>query len=55
MAIRERCIPRCELFLRNNGFRLAVTDDEFLSELVDLASGKISEMDIRKWIHENIR
>jgi death-on-curing protein len=44
-----------ELFLRHNGFRLEVTDDEFFFELMDIASGKISEKDIRKWIHENIR
>ena len=44
-----------ELFLHINGFRIVVTDDEFLSALVDLASGKISERDIRKWIRENIR
>lgn len=43
-----------ELFLRINGFRIVVTDDEFLSALVDLASGKTSERDIRNWIHENI-
>ena len=44
-----------ELFLRINGFKLAVTDEVFLSELLDLASGKISEKDIRRWIYENIR
>lgn len=44
-----------ELFIRKNGFGLDVTDDEFFSELVDLAAGRISEKDIRKWMHENIR
>ncbi|MDH2906802.1 MAG: type II toxin-antitoxin system death-on-curing family toxin [Candidatus Nitrosotalea sp.] len=44
-----------ELFIRKNGLGLEVTDDEFFSELVDLASGRISEKDIRKWVHENIR
>ncbi len=44
-----------ELFLRLNGFRLEVTDDEFMYELIDLASGKISEKDIRKWILQYIR
>ena len=43
-----------EIFLLHNGFRLMVTDDEFLSQLVDLASGQTSERDFRKWIHENI-
>ncbi len=44
-----------ELLLRYNGFTLEVTDDEFMSELVDLASGEILEKDIRKWIYQNIR
>ena len=44
-----------ELFIRKNGFGLDVTDDEFFSELVDLAAGRISEKDIRKWMHENVR
>ena len=44
-----------ELFIRKNGFGLNVTDDEFFSELVDLAAGRISEKDISKWMHENIR
>jgi len=44
-----------ELFLRLNGFKLVVTNEVFLSELLDLASDKISEKDIRRWIYENIR
>lgn len=44
-----------ELFLRINGLKLAITDDVFLSQLLDLASGKISEKDIRRLIYENIR
>lgn len=44
-----------ELFLRINGFELAATDETFLSELLDLAAGKILEKDIRRWLYENIR
>jgi death-on-curing family protein len=36
------------LFLGLNGFKLVVTNEVFLSELLDLASGKISEKDIRR-------
>jgi len=44
-----------ELFLRLNGFKLAAIDEAFMSKLLDLATGKISEKDIRRWIYENIR
>lgn len=44
-----------ELFLRINGLKLAITDDVFLSQLLDLASNKILENDIRRLMHENIR
>lgn len=44
-----------ELFLQINGMELIVSDEEFFTILIGLASGRISEKDIREFILQNIR
>ena len=42
-----------ELFLMLNGYQLMANDQECIIEMLDVASGSISEQDFASWIREN--
>ena len=42
-----------ELFLMLNGYQLMANDGECIIEMLDVASGSISEQDFASWIREN--
>ena len=42
-----------ELFLMLNGYQFMANDQECIIEMLDVASGSISEQDFASWIREN--